>query len=74
MNIEHLVSMANDIGKFFDGEVGPKDAPASIASHLQRYWDPRMRAAIIAHVAQGGAHLQPTVLAAVKTLPPPPVR
>jgi formate dehydrogenase subunit delta len=74
MNIEHLVSMANDIGNFFDGEVGPKDAPASIASHLQRYWDPRMRAAIIAHVAQGGAHLQPTVLAAVKTLPPPPVR
>ena len=44
-SLEHLVAMANDIGDFFDGEVGPADAPASIAMHLQRYWDPRMRAA-----------------------------
>lgn len=74
MNIDHLVSMANDIGNFFDGEVGQKDAPASIALHISRYWDPRMRSQIIAHVAGGGAGLHPTALAAVKTLPPPPVR
>jgi formate dehydrogenase subunit delta len=72
--IEHLVAMANDIGDFFDGEVGLKDSPASIASHLQRYWDPRMRAQIIAHVAGGGEHLSPSALAAVKALPPPPAR
>jgi formate dehydrogenase subunit delta len=72
--IEHLVAMANDIGDFFDGEVGPKDSPASIALHLQRYWDPRMRAQIIAHAAQGGSDLNPSALAAVKTLPPPPPR
>lgn len=74
MNVTHLVSMANDIGNFFDGEFGTADSPANIALHLQRYWDPRMRAAIIEHVKQGGADLQPTVLAAVKTLAPPPVR
>jgi formate dehydrogenase subunit delta len=72
--IEHLISMANDIGDFFDGEVGPIEAPASVALHLQRYWDPRMRAAIIAHVAQGGTQLSPSALAAVKTLPQPPAR
>lgn len=74
MNVAHLVSMANDIGSFFDGELGPDAAPAGIATHLQRYWDPRMRAAIIAHAAGGGADLSPSVLAAVKTLPAPPPR
>ena len=74
MNVEILVSMANDIGNFFDSEVGPKEAPASIATHLQRYWEPRMRAAIIAHAKQGGERLSPSALAAVKSLPPPPIR
>jgi formate dehydrogenase subunit delta len=72
--IEHLASMANDISDFFEGEVGPADAPASIAQHLQRYWDPRMRAKIIAYAAGGGEQLSATALAAVKTLPPPPIR
>lgn len=72
--IDHLVSMANDIGDFFDGEVGPAEAPASIALHLQRYWDPRMRARIIAHVASGGERLSASALAAVRSLPAPPRR
>lgn len=72
--IGHLVAMANDIGDFFDGEVGLKDSPASIAAHLQRYWDPRMRSQIISHVARGGTDLSPSALAAVKTLPTPPPR
>lgn len=74
MNIEHLVEMANDIANFFKGEVGSEKAPESIALHMQRYWDPRMRAAIIAHANAGGQHMQPTVLAAVRSLPPPPAR
>ena len=74
MNIEHLVSMANDISHFFDGEYGPADSPANIATHITRYWDPRMRKQIIAHAAAGGAGLTPTALAAVKTLAPPPPR
>jgi formate dehydrogenase subunit delta len=74
MNIEHLVSMANDISHFFDGEYGVTDSPPNIATHITRYWDPRMRKAIIAHAAEGGAGLTPTALAAVKTLAPPPPR
>jgi formate dehydrogenase subunit delta len=74
MNIEHLVSMANDIGNFFDGEFGKAESPANIALHISRYWDPRMRSQIIAHAAHGGEGLSPTALAAVKTLPPPPQR
>lgn len=73
MNIEHLVSMANDIGDFFDGEMGRKDAPQSIALHISRYWEPRMRSAIIKHAAGGGAGLSESALAAVKSLPAPAV-
>ena len=74
MNIEHLVSMANDIGNFFDGEFGTTESPANIALHISRYWDPRMRSQIISHAAEGGEGLSPTALAAIRTLPPAPVR
>ena len=71
MNIEHLVRMANDISHFFDGEYGVKDSPPNIATHISRFWDPRMRSQIIAHVAEGGEGLSDTALAAVRSLPPP---
>ena len=74
MNIHSLVTMANDIGAFFDSELGAKDAPQGIATHISRYWDPRMRTQIIRHAENGGEGLTPSALAAVRTLPPPPVR
>ena len=74
MNIHHLVSMANDISNFFLGEVGEQEAHKSVALHISRYWDPRMRREIIAHVAAGGEGLSRAALDAVKTLSPPPTR
>ena len=74
MNAQHLVSMANDISAFFDSEVGASAAPASVALHITRYWDPRMRIQIIAHAAQGGDGLCASALTAVRSLPPPVVR
>lgn len=74
MNIHHLVSMANDISAFFDSEVGPAEASKSVALHISRFWDPRMREQIIAHAAAGGEGLKPSALAAVRTVPTPPAR
>ncbi len=74
MNIHQLVTMANDISTFFDSEVGATDAPKSVASHISRFWDPRMREQIIAHVAAGGEGLKPSAFDAVKSLPSPPAR
>ena len=74
MNIEHLVSMANDIGAFFDSEMGLQEAPQGIALHISRYWDPRMRRHIIHHATEGGTGLSPSALAAVRMLPEPPIR
>jgi formate dehydrogenase subunit delta len=62
--------MANQIGKFFVSE-DKATAVANIADHLVKFWDPRMRIEIIAHVAAGGEGLDPEVRAAVATLKTP---
>jgi formate dehydrogenase subunit delta len=67
MSADKLVTMANQIGKFF---VPRKegDAAAAIADHLQKFWDARMRADIVAHEEQGGAGLDEVVREAVRRL------
>jgi formate dehydrogenase subunit delta len=65
---ERLVSMANDIGAFFNAEPDKHEAARNIASHLKRFWDPRMRREIVAHHREGGAGLDPVVSSAVELL------
>ena len=67
MSPDKLVYMANQIGKFFAHE-GEEKAAASVADHLRKFWDPRMRKAIIAHVEGGGAGLEKDVKKAVELL------
>ena len=57
MHIERLVKMANEIAQFFASESTSEEAPKSVASHLTRFWDPRMRREIILHGQQGGVGL-----------------
>ncbi len=64
---DRLVYMANQIGKFFQSQGHDKAVPG-IADHIRRFWDPRMRAAISAHLDKGGAGLDPEVREAVATL------
>jgi formate dehydrogenase subunit delta len=69
VDVEHLVAMANDIAAFFDAEAGEK-APESVRFHISRFWEQRMRRAIIEHVKKGGAGLSTTARAAVEKLAP----
>jgi formate dehydrogenase subunit delta len=62
-----LVMMANQIGKFFAPQKGG-DPAIAIADHLRKFWDPRMRAAIVAHLEQGGSDLDDPVRRAVRRL------
>jgi formate dehydrogenase subunit delta len=41
--------MANDIARYFASEPEREEAVAGIAMHLRRFWDPRMRTALLAH-------------------------
>jgi formate dehydrogenase subunit delta len=67
MRIEKLTMMANQIGAFFKAQ-GEGQAPAAIADHLKKFWDPGMRADIVAHLDAGGAGLDPLVRSAVALL------
>ncbi len=62
-----LVYMANQIGAFFAAQ-GHDKAVAGIADHIARFWEPRMRAQIFAHVEHGGEGLDPFVKEAIETL------
>jgi formate dehydrogenase subunit delta len=52
---EHLVQMANDIGNFFRSEPKREDAVAGIANHIAKFWTPRMREKLAAHMKQHGS-------------------
>jgi len=64
---DKLVYMANQIGKFFRSQ-DTDTASAKIAEHITKFWDPRMRRAILAHLDAGGAGLDPPARQAVETL------
>jgi formate dehydrogenase subunit delta len=73
MEAARLVYMANQIGRFFETE-DPKTAVAMTADHLKKFWDPRMRAEIVAYVDNGGRDLNGTVQQAVLVLKKPPAQ
>jgi len=62
-----LVMMANQIAKAFAIQ-GEARAVPQIVQHIRKFWDPRMRAGIQAHVAGGGAGLEPLAVKAVQQL------
>lgn len=66
MNIEHLVTMANQIGDFFKSYPDPELAKQDIVNHLQRFWASSMRKQLIEHVLQQqDTGLQPIVREAI---------
>ncbi len=63
---EKLVKMANDISNFFASD--PDTAVHGVVDHLRKFWDPRMRKAIILHYQAGGDGLSEVASQAVKQL------
>ena len=70
MSADKLVMMANQIGAFFASQPHG-DAVAATADHLLKFWEPRMRKAILAHLDAGGDGLAPHVREAVARLRAP---
>jgi formate dehydrogenase subunit delta len=67
MSPDKLVMMANQIGKFFASQ-GANAAVPGIAEHIKKFWEPRMRNAIFAHLDAGGEGVDPLVKEALETL------
>lgn len=70
MDVSNLVKMANQIGQFFEIYPDRAEAQASVAEHLRRFWEPRMRQAIVTHLHASGAEsgLTPLATAAIGLL------
>lgn len=65
---DKLVYMANQISTFFESQ-DKNTASAKVAEHIRKFWEPRMRKAILDHIdAGGGAGLHPAARQAVETL------
>ena len=58
MTPETLVRMANQIADFFKSQ-GDSEAIAGTEDHILKFWDPRMRTQLMAHLDAGGHGLTP---------------
>jgi len=70
MDTARLAAMANQIASFFATQRGESGA-LEVADHLRKFWEPRMRADLMAKVDSDGAEaagLSPMAAAAVVEL------
>ncbi|AXB42109.1 formate dehydrogenase subunit delta [Amycolatopsis albispora] len=61
------VRLANEIALQFRGQ-SPDRAAAAIAHHIRQFWEPRMRADLLARVDADPSSVDPVVVAAVQQL------
>ena len=67
-NNDNLVKMVNQIGTFFESMPDRNEALEGIANHLKKFWDPRMRKALIAMIDnQEHSEIKDIVLSAIQT-------
>lgn len=67
MDIQNLVGMANRIGDFFESMPNQDEAKREIATHISKFWEPRMRETLIANLAnESTSNLHPAIRAAVE--------
>ena len=66
MHIDNLIRMANRIGDFFDSMPCREEALTGISEHIRKFWEPRMRRELMAHLAAtGGEGLSPILVDAL---------
>ena len=67
MNADNLIRMANQIGEFFETMPEREEALDDIASHIRKFWEPRMRRALLAALDTEEAQtMRDIVLAALR--------
>ena len=66
MDADNLIRMANRVGDFFEAWPDRAEALEGIATHLKKFWDPRMRTELLRYIdEEGGVGCKPSVLAAI---------
>ena len=67
MDIQRLISMANQIGDFYESYPDKAHAEIEIAGHLNKFWALPMRKQIAQYVQESGAGLHQHVQGAIKS-------
>ena len=68
MDVNNLIGIANQIGEFFESMPDREQAVKDIATHIKRFWAPRMRQAILESIDQKNADaLSPIVRDALES-------
>ncbi|MBL8751310.1 MAG: formate dehydrogenase subunit delta [Planctomycetes bacterium] len=62
MDGKKLVKMANEIAAFFAAEPDRRAALEGVASHVKRFWEPRMRRELFVCFDAGGDGMSPVLL------------
>lgn len=70
MQQQDMLRMANQIAAFFNGS-GPEAAIRDAAEHISKFWDPRMRTMLLAHIEKGGEGLDATIVKAASLIKKP---
>lgn len=70
MDKQDMIRMANQIASFFNGS-GPEVAVKDAAEHINKFWEPRMRTALLAHLEKGGEGLDATIVSAASLIKRP---
>jgi formate dehydrogenase subunit delta len=66
MDVDNLIRMANRIGEFFQAMPDRDEALDGVATHIRKFWEPRMRRALLDAMDAGAAEaLLPVVREAV---------
>jgi formate dehydrogenase subunit delta len=67
MNVNNLIHMANRIGQFYQSYNDTAEAHEGIANHIAKFWEPRMRRAVMAELdGMLAPSFMPLVMAALK--------
>ena len=61
------VRLVNEVAEQF-GHQPLEVGAAAVAAHLRDFWEPRMKKALLEHVAEGGEGLDPVALRAAEVL------
>ncbi len=67
MSADRITRMANDIAKFMESKPHAEGV-AGLASHINDFWEPRMRRQLFEAIDAGGADLRPLVLEAATAI------
>jgi formate dehydrogenase subunit delta len=67
---EKITRMANQIAQFMESKPH-EEGLAMLASHINDFWEPRMRIQLFALLDQGGAGLRPLVIEAASRIKRP---